>query len=105
MTTHLDYSVFPNPFNGKVTIRFSLEQRSEVVVEVFDLTSISVKKLFHGEVAPQKSYSIDFDMSDLPGGVYFYRIRIENNSITDRMVNLKDATLSMMPETQIHNTQ
>ncbi|MCX6639617.1 MAG: hypothetical protein NTW14_03925 [bacterium] len=82
---------FPNPFNPSTTIRFELPQAAQVRLEVFDVNGRAVGA--HGirpsggggsagaSLAPLQevwypagSHEIVFSGSDLPSGVYLYRL-------------------------------
>jgi hypothetical protein len=65
---------FPNPFNPSTTIRFSIPQESFVVLEVFTLLGQRVAQLLQ-EQKPAGDYSVTFDASGLPSGMYVSRLR------------------------------
>jgi len=65
---------FPNPFNPTTTIRFSIPQESYVVLEVFTLLGQRVAHLLQ-ERKPAGDYSMTFDASGLPSGMYVARLR------------------------------
>ncbi|MCX6641050.1 MAG: T9SS type A sorting domain-containing protein [bacterium] len=64
---------FPNPFNPSTTIRFTLPQAAQVALEVFDING-RVVGVQHVEPLQAGEQSIPFDGSDLPSGVYLYRL-------------------------------
>jgi outer membrane protein assembly factor BamB len=81
---------YPNPFNPVTTISFSLLESSLVTLEVFDTSG---RRVGVG-LAPTRQYSpgkheIAFDGSNLPSGVYFYRLEAGNVNATGNMVLMK----------------
>ncbi len=64
---------FPNPFNPKTLIRYSLAYESDVKLTVFDITGRKVKDLIHDHQSAG-FHEVSFDGSNLSSGVYFYTI-------------------------------
>jgi len=79
---------FPNPFNPSTRITYDLPTTCPVTLEVFDLLGRCVANLAKG-VQPAGNYSILFDGSGLPSGLYFYRLQAGNFIQTQKMVLLK----------------
>jgi hypothetical protein len=65
---------YPNPFNPKTAISYQLSGFSFVELRVYDALGKEVAALVHGE-QPAGMYQVSFDASDLPSGVYFYRLQ------------------------------
>ncbi len=74
---------FPNPFNGQTTLRFFLERDGIATLRVYDAAGREVRTLVDGFRKGGQWYTERFDASDLPGGVYFYRLRVEGFAKTD----------------------
>ncbi|GIW91300.1 MAG: hypothetical protein KatS3mg109_1732 [Pirellulaceae bacterium] len=75
---------YPNPFNPSTTIRFSLPQRSQVTLKVFDVLGREVATLVDEEMdagehsvvfSTRGRYAFGGNAVDLPSGVYFYRMQ------------------------------
>ncbi len=64
---------FPNPFNPATQINFSLAADSKVTLKIFNILGQEVKTLLNGNM-PAGGHSISFNASNLPSGVYIYRI-------------------------------
>ncbi len=65
---------YPNPFNPTTVINFQLPAVSDVRLVVCDLLGREVRTLVNDR-RPAGSYSVEFDASNLPSGVYLYRLQ------------------------------
>jgi len=79
---------YPNPFNPSTVIDYQLTQRSQVKIEVYDVSGKSITTLVN-ETQSAGSHSVTFDATGLATGVYMYRISTETNAITRKMIFLK----------------
>jgi hypothetical protein len=83
---------YPNPFNPTTIIEFSIPYRTEinslVLLKIYDVLGNEIKTIFD-EVKESGNYKVAFDGSDLPSGVYFYKLMSENYSSTKKLILLK----------------
>jgi hypothetical protein len=79
---------YPNPFNPTTKISFSIPQKSQIKLKVFDVLGREVASLADGVYEIGK-YEVTFDASKLPSGVYFYNITTGSNSISKKMLLVK----------------
>jgi hypothetical protein len=79
---------YPNPFNPKATIRYSIPQTAIVTLEVFDDVGRSVATLVN-EKKDAGEYSVQFDASKLGSGVYICRLVAGSNRLTNKLVLVK----------------
>jgi len=82
------YPNYPNPFNPTTKISFSIPQKSQIKLKVFDVLGREVANLADGVYEAGK-HEITFDASKLPSGVYFYNLTTGNNSISKKMLLVK----------------
>lgn len=75
----------PNPFSNQTTINYSLKKAANVTIEITDLTGRVVSVLQEGYRNAGK-YNITFNAGQLTAGTYFYTLKTENGSLTNRMV-------------------
>jgi photosystem II stability/assembly factor-like uncharacterized protein len=83
---------YPNPFNPATTISYSLPQRSEVVLTIYNLLGQEVKKLIN-EIQTPGNKLTTWDGTDNQGdmvgaGVYIYSIRTGTRIEARKMVRL-----------------
>ena len=64
---------YPNPFNPVTNIKFEIPKTGFVKITVYDLLGREVTSLVNEQMQPG-SYSVDWDASNFPSGVYFYRL-------------------------------
>ncbi|MGE5682366.1 MAG: T9SS type A sorting domain-containing protein [Bacillota bacterium] len=87
MTYTLDQN-YPNPFNPSTVITFSVPEKSNVTLKVFDILGREVATLLNGEMNTGK-YEVKFDASKLTSGVYLYTIQAGNFSQSKKMMLVK----------------
>jgi hypothetical protein len=86
--TEFALSAFPNPFNPRTTITFSLPEAGDVHVNVFDIAGRQVQTLTQTHY-DAGSHSLRFDASVLPAGVYFVRMESGVQVMTEKVLLLK----------------
>ncbi|MCX7878120.1 MAG: T9SS type A sorting domain-containing protein [Ignavibacteria bacterium] len=79
---------YPNPFNPETKITYTLKSPSSVKITVYDRLGREVQTLVD-ESLPAGEYSITFNASGLPSGVYFYRIKTADKVEVRKMVYAK----------------
>ncbi len=79
---------YPNPFNPATTIRYALPRKAAVRLVVSDLLGREVAVLVEEE-QPAGWHSETFDASQLPSGVYLYRLEAGGFVQARKMVVLK----------------
>jgi len=79
---------YPNPFNAQTTIRFVLPEDSNVRVALYDILGRKLETLFAG-AKPAGRYSISWDASTYPSGIYFARLETKNATKSIKMLLLK----------------
>ena len=89
---------YPNPFNPTTKIRFSIPLSRGVTAEgsrgvlvnltIYDVMGRVVETLHNGELKPG-TYEADWNASNFPSGVYFYRLSASDYTETKKMVLIK----------------
>jgi photosystem II stability/assembly factor-like uncharacterized protein len=79
---------YPNPFNPTTSIQYSVSSSQFVELRVYDVLGNEIATLVNEE-KEAGYHTIDFNGSDLPSGVYFYRMQAGNFIETKKMILLK----------------
>jgi len=79
---------YPNPFNPSTRIEFSINSPKNVRLVIFDSIGRRVETLIDGRLN-EGFHFVDFDGSGLASGVYFYRIRTNEQTLTQKMLLIK----------------
>lgn len=80
---------YPNPFNPTTTIKYSLPVSGKVTLKIYDVLGTEVKTLVQNELRNNGYYQVEFNSSELPSGVYFYKLETEKFSSVKKMIILK----------------
>lgn len=79
---------FPNPFNPSTVIEFGLSENTNVTLEVYNVLGQRVATVFSGPLTTGW-HTKTFNATGLSSGMYFYRLRTQNSSITRKMLLVK----------------
>jgi len=88
LKNELELTNYPNPFSASTTIQFQTPSYAHVSLEVFDQTGKKVSTLIN-EVLPSGTHQAEFDGSLLPGGIYFYHLKVGKSSTMHKMIHIK----------------
>lgn len=79
---------YPNPFNPSTRISVSVPKDGFYELSVFSITGELVSKLVAGQLTAGV-HTLDFNASNLPSGIYIYRLAGNDVSITRKMTLMK----------------
>jgi hypothetical protein len=79
---------YPNPFNPETQINYSIPHNSFVTLEVYDILGREITTLVN-EVKSPGNYEVNFNATNLPSGIYFYRLQAGSFVETKKMILLK----------------
>ncbi len=86
-------SVYPNPFNPRTAIKFTLPQQAQVKLQIFNLSGQLVRTLVNHDL-PAGAHERRWNARDENGvrvasGTYLYRLQVGPNVLTGNMQLLK----------------
>jgi len=79
---------YPNPFNPSTNIKFELPKSNYVTLKIYDALGREIATLINEKLAPG-TYEVEWNGSNYPSGVYFYRLITDNFSETKKMLMIK----------------
>jgi hypothetical protein len=79
---------YPNPFNPTTTIDYSIKSAGLVTLKIYDMLGTEVVSLVN-ELKDSGNYSVTFNASNLPSGIYFYNLTSGNFVATKKLIFLK----------------
>ena len=82
------YQNYPNPFNPGTMITYALPQTSRVHLAVYNVVG-EVVSVIVNKVQEEGFHEIDLDVSNLPSGIYYYRITADSFVETKKMILIK----------------
>lgn len=84
------YQNYPNPFNPATKIRFDISGSSaaKTFLYVYDILGREVATLVNEQLSPG-TYKVNFDGSNYPSGIYFYKFISGEYSAVKKMILLK----------------
>ncbi|MCF7794177.1 MAG: M20/M25/M40 family metallo-hydrolase [Candidatus Cloacimonetes bacterium] len=87
---------YPNPFNPVTTIEFSLsdEELETAELEIYNIKGQKVRRFSNQELVSSPNQRITWEGKDdfgkhVSSGLYFYRLKRSDNSVTKRMLLIK----------------
>ena len=75
----------PNPFHGRTTIDVTMPKPSLLSIDIYNLTGQKIMTLNKGMVN-SGTHQLVVDGNQLNSGIYFYTVRINNESFTHKMI-------------------
>jgi hypothetical protein len=87
-STYELYQNYPNPFNASTTIRFNLKQAGYTTLAIYNLLGKEMLRLVD-EPLKAGYHQIELADSQLPTGIYFYKLNSGNFTAIKKMVLIK----------------
>lgn len=81
-------NISPNPFNPETNIRFAIAEKRLVKIGIYDVLGRLIAVLQDGNMEPGV-YSLKWDASNSPTGLYFVRLQAGNDIQARKMILLK----------------
>ncbi|MCD4788472.1 MAG: T9SS type A sorting domain-containing protein, partial [Bacteroidales bacterium] len=88
IVSNYNISVYPNPFKQSVWIKYEINDKSKVVLKIFDLSGKQITTLIN-TTQPKGIYKIRYNASRIPAGVYLLVAQINNKLHSEKMILIK----------------
>lgn len=79
---------YPNPFNPLTNLKFLLPVSGITSLKIYDVLGREIQVLVNQHLT-HGTYEVQFDGSNLPSGVYFYKLESNSFTETKKMVLVK----------------
>ncbi|WP_188362963.1 T9SS type A sorting domain-containing protein, partial [Flavobacterium orientale] len=82
----VSYKVYPNPVTEDGLIEYSLNERSSVSIQLYNVNGQLIKTIFEGEAAGGQTHTVKFNANEMASGVYFLRLVTNESAATKSVV-------------------
>jgi probable HAF family extracellular repeat protein/parallel beta-helix repeat protein len=82
---------YPNPFSDRTIIKYSILFESRVIVRIFTMNGTLVRE--YSEAQPSGTHQIEWDVSGVPAGIYFYSIEVNEINGSQSFHDVKKMSL------------
>jgi len=79
---------YPNPFRGNTTISYSIPEKSDISIRIYNKNGQMVDEINEG-VKSKGTYQVDYNAIHLSSDMYFYQLITGKSSITKKMVKIE----------------
>ncbi|RCK74543.1 MAG: Lead, cadmium, zinc and mercury transporting ATPase [Ignavibacteriae bacterium] len=79
------YQNYPNPFNTSTTIKFDIPVPGSVEIKIYNILGYEVTTLLNQLMQPGQ-YFINWNVSNLPSGVYIYKLNFNGFTKIKKMI-------------------
>ena len=85
-SNHFNLKVFPIPAKDKINLSFSLKEKKQLEIKLFDVSG-KIYKTMLSEIRSQGDYHDSFNLSDLfSKGIYFLKIETDEMSYVKKII-------------------
>ena len=79
---------YPNPFNNTISIPMTNSIRSDVVIEIFDISGRKIETIFSGTIQPGKK-DFQWNANKASSGIYLIHSLINGESSYEKIMLIK----------------
>jgi hypothetical protein len=81
----LKLKVFPNPAKEFVMLDYSLHEKGNVVIEIYNMQGLLIERINQG-LQPPGDYNYRINTQHLAAGTYICRVQQNNESVTQKII-------------------
>jgi hypothetical protein len=79
-------NVYPNPVKDLININFELHESAKVAIELVDIIGRTAAMIENHKLYSAQKHSIAFNIKDIPNGVYFVKMKINESYINKKII-------------------
>ena len=80
------YFPFPNPTSGAVTLKYYLDKRQNISLELFDIKGTLVNTVISRAIHEAGNHKVEFNVGHLPNGAYTICLSGEEGILTKPLI-------------------
>jgi hypothetical protein len=84
----ISLTVYPNPANATVNIKYNLNQAQDVEIRIYNVTGERLWQYHTGLQQPGEK-RISYDAKDLTSGVYYLHLQTQSLDVTEKVIIAK----------------
>jgi len=85
--THSGLTCYPNPFSGSTKIRYTIENKAIIQLNIYNYAGQLIKSIDEG-LQLKGTHFIEFDAKGLKDGIYLYSIMIDGKSTDSKKMTI-----------------
>lgn len=80
------FGIYPNPGNGEFTIKYDLLKRSNVKIDITNMSGVIVRTVADVVQQYEGHYRIPVNLTEMPNGIYLVTMIRDNEKFSERLV-------------------
>lgn len=86
ITKNTDLSVYPNPSTGEFTVKYDVQKRADIKIDIYDLKGDLIKAVVNQPSQYEGKYQVPVNLNELPAGIYFVNLINGEKKFTEKVV-------------------
>ena len=82
-----DLSTFPNPCSNTTRLRYQINDKGITICDLYTISGVNIKRLID-EIQMPGEYELEIDLSGLPAGIYYFRLKAGDQVGGGKMVKM-----------------
>lgn len=84
----INFNIMPNPTQGAITIQYNILKGGKYSIDLYDISGQQIKQIYQGPI--NNLYGqIDYQINDLPNGIYFVKFSNNSDQVVQKILLLK----------------
>jgi len=83
-----NFIIYPSPFSEYTNLSYSIPEEGFVNIEIYNINGRHISTLI-SEFQQEGKHKVIFNGTELPAGVYFCRLQVEEDVLTKKIVKVE----------------